>query len=134
MRSFGLTLTSSVGTGKNRSLGRTWNQPTFQADSDSLGALCFDKMIKRVKTTAQSCSVLALAHKATPSPVSICSQLLRLKGRQEDYSWSIRRAIQMLLMLQRAKADAVFGKCQMCYDSHHTVQRKGKKKNLNFKI
>lgn len=97
---FGLTLTSSAGTGKKRSPSRTWNQPTCQADSDSLGALCFDQMINRVKATAQRCSVLALAHRAAPSPGSICSQLLKLKGRQEDYSWSIRRAIQMLLTLQ----------------------------------
>lgn len=130
---FGLTLTSSVETGKSKSPGRTWNQRTCRADNDSLSALCFDQMINKVKATAQRCSMLALAHRATPAPGSICSQLLWLKGRQEDYSWSIRRTIQILLMLQRAKADTVSGKCQMCYDSHHTVLRKGEK-NLSFKI
>lgn len=34
----------------------------------------------------------------------------------------------MLLMLQ-SQADTISAKCQMCYDSHHAVQRKGKKKS-----
>lgn len=38
----------------------------------------------------------------------------------------------MLLMLQ-SQADPISAKCQMCYDSHHAVQRKGKK-NLSLKL
>lgn len=122
-----------MGTGKNRSPGRTWNQPTCQADSDSLSALCFDKTINKVEATAQSGSTLALAHRAIPSPGSICSQLLGLKGRQEDYSWSIRRAVQMLLMLQRAKLTPSLGNAK-CATILTTQSKEREKKNLSWKL
>lgn len=96
---FGLTLTSSVGTGKRRPPGTLWNGPTCQAGTPthSVPFSLIKWSLTKVEATARDCSMLALAHGATPSPGSICSHLLGLKGRKDDKSWTIRRAIWMLL-------------------------------------
>lgn len=57
-------------------------EPTYLSGqhSDSLSALFFDKMIlNKVQQLSAVASMLALAHRATPSPGSICSHLLGLK-------------------------------------------------------
>ena len=114
-------------------------EPTYLSGwhSDSLSALFFDKMIvNKVEATAQSCSVLALAHRATPSPGSICSHLDWKEGKKIQVGPLGEQFKCCSLTLQRAKIDAVSGKYQMCYYFLHivVVQRREKKKILSLKL